>query len=142
MLRTNLRHQIRQTPLPKWKPIIPLFEAVMNSIQSIRDAKLPPNSGNIQIEIERDIDLLQGENQSIKAFTITDNGVGLNDLNFDSFNTAYSDYKEKIGGKGLGRFTWLKAFERVEWPAAGSKDTWFRCLMMEPEVGHEETDVQ
>lgn len=28
------------------------------------------------------------------------------------------------------------------WPAAGSKDTWFRCLMMEPEVGHEKTDVQ
>lgn len=31
----------------------------------------------------------------------------------DSFNTAFSEYKYKRGGKGLGRFLWLKAFRRV-----------------------------
>src|SRR6266446_5889294 len=31
MLWTNLRNQVRQTPLPKWKPLIPLFEAVLQN---------------------------------------------------------------------------------------------------------------
>src|SRR3546814_4590071 len=42
-----------------------------------------------------------------------DNGIGLDDRNFDSFNTAFSPRKSQIGGKGLGRFTWLKAFDQA-----------------------------
>src|SRR3546814_3626883 len=30
-----------------------------------------------------------------------------------SFNTAFSPRKSQIGGKGLGRFTWLKAFDQA-----------------------------
>ena len=113
MLKANLRNQVRQTPLPKWKPLIPLFEAVMNSIQAIRDAKRPKGNGFVDIEIEREGDLTGNQGQ-IRSFTIKDNGIGLDDTNFDSFNTAYSDHKESVGGKGLGRFTWLKAFEAAE----------------------------
>lgn len=113
-MKTNLRHKIKQTPLPKWKPLIPLFEAVMNSIQAVRDAHRPKGTGNILIDIEREHELLQEDHPAMTSFTITDNGIGLDDANFDSFNTAYSDYKEKVGGKGLGRFTWLKAFEKAE----------------------------
>ena len=47
-------------------------------------------------------------------FKITDNGIGLDDDNFDLFNTAFSRRKMAAGGKGLGRFTWLKAFEGAE----------------------------
>jgi hypothetical protein len=112
-LRTNLKSQVRQTPLPKWKPLIPLFEAVMNSIQSIRERNAK-GGGAIKIDIHRARDLLNADNPPIDGFTITDDGVGLHDDNFDSFNTAFSDYKERSGGKGLGRFTWLKAFERAE----------------------------
>ncbi|WP_316192058.1 hypothetical protein [Bradyrhizobium sp. SZCCHNRI3018] len=83
----------------------------MNSFQAIRDAKR--RDGFIQIEMERDAILLEEEQGKIRAFTITDNGIGLNDANFDSFNTAFSDHKLARGGKGLGRFTWLKAFDRV-----------------------------
>ena len=114
MLWTNLRNQVRQTPLPKWKPLIPLFEAVMNSFQAIRDAKRSNKDGFIKITIERDAVLLDEEFAPIRSFTITDNGIGLNDENFDSFNTAFSDHKLARGGKGLGRFTWLKAFDKVE----------------------------
>jgi hypothetical protein len=112
MLWTNLRSQVRQTPLPKWKPLIPLFEAVMNSFQAIRDAKR--KDGFIKITIERDVILLEEEQGPIRSFSITDNGIGLNDENFDSFNTAFSDHKLARGGKGLGRLTWLKAFDKVE----------------------------
>jgi hypothetical protein len=114
MLWTNLRNQVRQTPLPKWKPLIPLFEAVMNSFQAVRDAGHTAETGLIAIDIEREVELLSEADATIYAFRITDNGIGLNDENLDSFNTAFSDYKLTRGGKGLGRFTWLKAFDRVE----------------------------
>ena len=39
MLWTNLGNQVRQTLLPKWKLLIPLFEAVMNSFRAIHDAR-------------------------------------------------------------------------------------------------------
>ena len=111
-LKTNLKHQVKQTPLPKWKPPIPVFEAVMNSIQSISERE-PNQPGRITIDLHRERGLLQDENPQIDGLTITDNGVGLDDDNFNSFNTAFSDYKESKGGKGLGRFTWLKALKSV-----------------------------
>ena len=87
----------------------------MNSFQAIKDAKLPPSiPGRVTVEIERVNDLFKEESPAIESFTITDNGIGLDDENFDSFNTAFSRRKVLIGGKGLGRFTWLKAFEGAE----------------------------
>jgi hypothetical protein len=114
MLKSNLRNQVRQTPLPKWKPWIPLFEAIMNAFQAIRDTDKKVGIGRILIEIERERSLVAEDDQPIHAVRITDNGIGMDDDNFDSFNTSFSDHKEKEGGKGLGRFTWLKAFNRVE----------------------------
>src|SRR6266571_2583108 len=35
MLWTNLRNQVRQTPLPKWKPLIPLFEPVLQNLRRL-----------------------------------------------------------------------------------------------------------
>ncbi len=114
MLRTNIRNLVRQTQLPKWKPLLPLFEAVMNSFQAIRDAKRKPGTGRIRVVIERETTLLPDEPASVRTFAIIDNGIGLNDLNINFFNESYSEHKLSLGGKGLGRFTWLKAFERVE----------------------------
>ena len=37
-LKTNLRGQVRQTTLPKWKSLLPLFEAIMNAYQAIEEA--------------------------------------------------------------------------------------------------------
>jgi hypothetical protein len=90
---------------------LPLFEAVMNSFQAIRDAKLAKGKGHVTIAILRETDLFKGENPPIIGFEVTDNGIGLDDENFDSFNTAFSRRKVSAGGKGLGRFTWLKAFD-------------------------------
>lgn len=114
MLRTNLRNQIRQTPLPKWKALLPLFEAVMNSFQAIQDSTAD-REHRITIEILRDEPgLFAEETPAVNGFVITDTGVGFDDDNFESFNTAYSDHKYDRGGKGLGRFMWLKAFDRVD----------------------------
>lgn len=112
MLKINLRGQVRQTVLPKWKPLLPVFEAVMNAFQATQDAS-KKKSHKIIIDIERDADLGVDNQAPIRSFKITDTGVGFNDDNYDSFNTAFSDYKMSRGGKGLGRFIWLKAFEKV-----------------------------
>jgi PAS domain S-box-containing protein len=41
MLWTNLRNQVRQTPLPKWKPLIPLFEPVLQNLRNQAQRRLP-----------------------------------------------------------------------------------------------------
>ena len=115
MLKTNLRGQVRQTKLPESKPLLPLFEAVINAFQAVQEAR-GAAAHRISIDIERQVEGLElGEKRPpISGFRVTDTGIGFNDANFESFNTAYSDYKLARGGKGLGRFLWLKAFNRVE----------------------------
>jgi hypothetical protein len=113
-IRVNIANQVRQTTVLAWRPLLPLFEAVMNSFQAIREAKLPANTpGRITIEIVRQREQFDIDVQPIGGFRVTDNGIGLDDNNYDSFNTAFSAHKLSRGGKGLGRFTWLKAFERA-----------------------------
>lgn len=48
------------------------------------------------------------------SFAITDTGIGFNNDNAKSFFTAESRHKADRGGKGNGRFLWLKAFDRVD----------------------------
>lgn len=48
------------------------------------------------------------------SFIITDNGNGFTDVNYESFKTADSSLKWGKGCKGIGRFLWLKAFDKVE----------------------------
>jgi hypothetical protein len=53
-IKIDLASQVRQTVLPQWKPLLPLFEAVMNSFQAIKEANLPPTiPGRITIEVEQ-----------------------------------------------------------------------------------------
>lgn len=112
-MRANLRNQARQTHLPRWKPLLPIFEAVINSFQAIYDA--PQSAAHkITISIDRDADLLGNSQSPINSFVIKDTGIGFNDDNFDSFNTLFSEHKLKQGGKGVGRTMWLKAFDRIE----------------------------
>lgn len=50
----------------------------------------------------------------IANIIITDNGIGFNALNFQSFNELDSDYKAERNCRGIGRLMWLKAFKEVE----------------------------
>lgn len=108
--RASLSGQVRQTYLPKWKSLLPVFEAIMNAYQAIQEGS--PADPRIIVNIHREsgLDLGLPDKPKVTGFTITDNGVGFHDLNMDSFNTAYSEYKLSRGGKGLGRLIWLKAF--------------------------------
>jgi hypothetical protein len=88
MLKTSLRGQVRQTVLNKYKPLLPLFEAVINAF-AIQDTATV--QGKLVIEIERERGLGLDDTPPINGFNITDSGIGLNDTNFDSFNTAFSE---------------------------------------------------
>jgi len=123
-METNLQGRLRNTSLPSSHGLLPLFEAVVNSIHAIEDAGLSSGSGRITVEILRDRQQalsLGSDSKSrgpeplkdIVGFRITDNGIGFTDPNMKSFLTLDSDYKAAKGGRGVGRLLWLKAFKRV-----------------------------
>lgn len=111
----NLEGRVNNITLPRHKSLLPLFEAVVNSIHSIEDSKL--NNGYIDVLILRDsiqtglID--DGNLAPINGFAVLDNGIGFNSHNLDSFSTSDSLYKKSRGSKGVGRFLWLKTFTEV-----------------------------
>jgi hypothetical protein len=117
-LETNLRGRLRNTKLPSSHGLLPLFEAVVNSIHSIEDANLLPCDGRIEVSVLRteeqripDIDIQ--DPSAIVGFTISDNGIGFNEDNMSSFKTLDSEHKIDRGGRGVGRLLWLKAFKNV-----------------------------
>jgi hypothetical protein len=111
-MKASIHGRVSHTNLPKGKALLPLFEAVVNSHQAIEEAGGERHS--IRIVAERQGNLDDDKPGPIEAFTITDTGIGFTAANFESFNTVDSLYKATFGGKGLGRFLWLRAFERVE----------------------------
>jgi hypothetical protein len=114
MLYVNLRGRVNNIPLGYGKALVPLFEATINSFQSIEELNDKSDS-YIKILVERDeLHLKLDEFGPIQSFTIQDNGVGFNAANFKSFETSDSIYKQNRGGKGVGRFLWLKAFNSVK----------------------------
>lgn len=94
--------------------LLPLMEAVSNSVHSITDLYQGDAStkGRITIRIER-TDVERGKHR-IAGFEVEDNGIGFTDENYRSFRTPDSRYKERRGGKGVGRLAWLKVFNNIE----------------------------
>lgn len=114
----DIKGQLNTMRLAESKALWPLFEAVVNSIQSIEDSP-QRDCGEIIIHAYRkqSTQFVIGKREfpeRFESFSITDNGLGLNKANYESFNTAYSTLKVKKGCKGIGRFLWLKAFDSVE----------------------------
>lgn len=116
-LQTNLKGRLRNTSLPKSHGLMPVFEAVVNSIHSIEE-KGNSDNGKVVLRINRatqeSLDFDAKSLPPIVGFTITDNGCGFNETNFKSFETLDSDHKIDKGCRGVGRLMWLKVFDLVE----------------------------
>lgn len=121
-MESELQGRLRNTFLPTSKSMIPLYEAVANSIQGIEElaeytgANISDYTITIKIVRDHALDIFKsrrGENK-INAFWIEDNGVGFNASNWESFNKLDTLYKSKKGCHGIGRLMWLKAFDRVD----------------------------
>jgi hypothetical protein len=103
----------------------PLVELVVNAIQAI-DAKGILN-GLVEIEVLRNgqadmIDRLE----DVDGFVVKDNGIGFTKTNRDAFDTLYTEQKIADGGKGFGRFTCLKYFDRVKVSSTFAEGAAFR----------------
>jgi hypothetical protein len=97
--------------------LLPLQEAIVNSIQSIEDKT--PSEGRISIKIIRGKQLPLSEDfdipyNPIVGFEIYDDGVGFINERFQAFNDAFTDLNKGKGCKGVGRYTVLACFGSME----------------------------
>ncbi|MCT7307128.1 ATP-binding protein [Ralstonia wenshanensis] len=123
-MNTFLAGRLRNTPLPRARGLLPLFEAVVNSIQAIAATQQSVHASEIVVQIERgpqqglelDSPGRRGAppQEAIIGFRVRDNGCGFDDANLQSFETLDSDFKASDGCRGVGRLLWLKAFDSVE----------------------------
>lgn len=116
----NVAGQVGQIKLSPAKALWPLFETVINSIQSLEESNVTEKkiiidalrSEHIQLKTDGQGKTTE-EPARFEAFVVTDNGNGFNTENYTSFLEAYSQLKVKKGCKGIGRFLWLKAFDKT-----------------------------
>lgn len=115
----SLAGRVNNFELAQSEVLFPLFESIVNSIQAIEDRRLDDVSfgdGKITVEIERGMQLPLDDlpTATVSGFRIRDNGIGFNGPNFESFLQSDSTYKASRGGKGVGRFCWLKVFQYAD----------------------------
>lgn len=116
-LHTNLKGRLRNTTLPKSNGLMPVFEAVVNSIHAIEEKGNLSQGGKITLKINRSKQTSFEQQKILEpiiGFTISDNGCGFDDTNLTSFETLDSDHKIDKGCHGVGRLMWLKAFNYVD----------------------------
>jgi hypothetical protein len=126
-MKFSLQGRIKNIQLKKKDILLTLFEAIDNSIDSIvAHPEREIFDGEIRVTLIRNKLALpnSGVDDSITGFEIWDNGIGFTPENFESFNTADSTYKRALGGKGNGRFIWLKAFSNVEITSVYKNETY------------------
>ncbi|OSZ82093.1 ATP-binding protein [Chitinophagaceae bacterium IBVUCB1] len=109
MSRLNIQGIIKNIR-SKTNVYTPIIEAIVNSIDAITESGV--ENGRITISVKRENTLSLNDNSipSIKSFEVSDNGIGFTPKNRDSFDTYLTENKIDAGGKGFGRFMFLKYF--------------------------------
>jgi hypothetical protein len=114
---TNIRGLVDRLDLAPSRGVMPLFEAISNAMDAIEERHGNPAGGSIRIRLLASDDLVRqagDETPVIDGFEVIDDGAGFNEANTASFGEAYTLTKVKVGGKGVGRFTFLKVFSRCD----------------------------
>lgn len=115
-LESDIVGQVARLPLrpSEANALLPLHEAISNSLHAIHDRFGDADiaaKGRIDVSIIRHGD---DNERRVIGFQVTDNGVGLNEDNYKSFRTPFSQHKIAKGGKGIGRLGWLKVFDDIK----------------------------
>lgn len=115
-LKSDVIGQVARLPLKPTEAnaLLPLHEAISNALHAIHEKygdDLLAEKGRIDVEILRSP--LEDGTNPVTGFKITDNGVGLDNDNYVSFCTPFSQHKIRKGGKGIGRLGWLKIFQHI-----------------------------
>ena len=136
----SLEGRLRKTSVPVSRPLLPVFEAIANSVHSIQQAKR--QDGAITVTFRRADTLLEEKSAgAIESVEIRDNGAGFTPKNYEAFQTADTTFKLDKGGKGVGRFTWLVAFSKAKIESRhGAGDCW-RAFEFSPEAGIQLVDA-
>lgn len=108
--------------------LTPVIEAICNSIDAIAPDR---TDGKIDVIVKRDAQMeldFEGTRgiPDIVAIDVVDNGDGFTKDNRDSFDTFLSGLKMDRGGKGFGRFMYLKYFSHVSVESIYEEDGLFR----------------
>lgn len=112
----NIKGLVDRLELSQAKAMMPLFEAISNAIDAIEEHRDGFSSHSICIRLIAAHDLAHQAGDEVlvlDGFEISDDGVGFDDGNLASFQEAHTLSKVKVGGKGVGRFTFLKVFSNV-----------------------------
>lgn len=118
-MKIDIRGRVDNLRLAASHGLRPVFEAIANSVHAIEDRQDREEvEGQIEIVVYRDTGqevLHQDKRKSdpISEFEVSDNGIGFDETNFESFETSDSRHKVARGGKGIGRLLWLIAFDRA-----------------------------
>ena len=101
-MKMNFSGLVNLHTLPKARPLLPLYEAVINSIQSIEEAEI--TDGKIEIIIERDkqMNLFEQWETDVENIIIIDNGAGFHKKNYNSLTLMPQNLKFKRDVKALG----------------------------------------
>lgn len=90
----------------------PIVEAIVNAIDSCIESNR--KDGEILVTLVRSAQqTLDDELPPITSIKISDNGIGFTPSNVQAFSTIYTDNKSRKGGKGFGRFVYLKYFDSI-----------------------------
>lgn len=127
----NAQDIIDSVDLTRNEVLLPIYESVVNSIISLE--KIQSEDKKIDVTIERNqpteltLDFDRNAVGTIKNVTITDNGEGFTEANFKSFQQPFSKFNKKYGCKGIGRFTILALFEKMEISSIYEEDgKWYK----------------
>lgn len=106
--------------------LTPLVEAICNSTDAIGYSE----GGKIDVILKREATLPDVGSKSIAniiAVDVVDNGIGFTTENRESFDTYKSGLKASQGGKGFGRFMYLKYFNDVTIESTYKADDGLHC---------------
>lgn len=115
-MQTDVQGLVETLELSPSKGMMPLFEAISNAIDAIAACEDGLSKHEIRVRLIANEDLVKkagDESFIVDGFDVTDDGIGFNDEHLASFQKAHTRSKVKLGGKGVGRFTFLKVFRTV-----------------------------
>jgi len=109
----NIKGLVDRLELSQAKAMMPLYEAISNSIDAIEEHGDGWRNHSIRIRLIAANDLAHEAGDDtliVDGFDVIDDGIGFNEKNMESFQEAHTLSKVKLGGRGIGRFTFLKVF--------------------------------
>ncbi len=117
--KVNYKGLVNSLDIKPNEYLLPLYEVVVNSIQSLED-NIKEKNKSIIIVIHKEklghlgYEEIDDNYSGILGFTVSDNGVGFTDKRQTAFSTPYTNFNAEKGGKGMGRYTVLACFESLE----------------------------